>query len=113
MVCTNVLRGTRALRSLDLSRHSGFVIPSSFVLRASSFFHCTDQEQEHGQEQDYELSKSPQAFDTNASTTMSDCDECGGKMGWIEIAGAATSGTVSPVHHWFAHFRQRHVDAND
>src|SRR4029077_3797754 len=65
------------------------------------------------QKQDYELSKSPQAFDTNASTTMRDSDECGGKMGWIELARAATSGTVSPVHQRFAHFRQRHVDAND
>jgi len=44
---------------------------------------------------------------------MSVCAERAGKMGWIEIAGAATSGTLSPVHHWFAHFRQRHVDAND
>ena len=44
---------------------------------------------------------------------MSDCDECAGKMGWIEVAGAITSGTVSSVHHRFAHFRQWHVDAND
>ena len=44
---------------------------------------------------------------------MSDCDERAGKMGWIQVAGAFTSGTVSPVHHRFAHFRQRHVDADD
>src|SRR5262245_49163918 len=54
-----------------------------------------------------------QAFDTNASTTMSECDECAGKMGWIEVAGTVTSGTVSSVHHRFAYFRQWHVDAND
>ncbi len=36
-----------------------------------------------------------------------------GKMGWIEVAGAFTSGTVSPVHHRFAHFRQWHLDADD
>ena len=34
-------------------------------------------------------------------------------MGWIEVAGAFTSGTVSPVHHRFAHFRQWHMDADD
>jgi Bacterial protein of unknown function (DUF894). len=35
-------------------------------------------------------------------------DERAGKMGWIEVAGAFTSGAVSPVHHRFAHFRQWH-----
>ena len=54
-----------------------------------------------------------EAFDTNASTTVSDCDERAGKMGWIEVAGAFAPGAVSPVHHRFAHFRQRHMDAND
>src|SRR4030095_12388893 len=44
---------------------------------------------------------------------MSVCDERAGKMGWIEVAGAVTSGTVSPLHPRFAHFRQWHVDAND
>ena len=34
-------------------------------------------------------------------------------MGWIEVARAFASGTVSPVHHRFAHFRQRHLDADD
>ena len=44
---------------------------------------------------------------------MSVCDEAAGKMGRIEVAGAATSGTVSPIHYRFAHFRQWHVDADD
>ena len=35
------------------------------------------------------------------------------KIGWIEVAGSFAAGTVSPVHHRFAHFRQGRVDAND
>src|SRR6516162_6459994 len=53
------------------------------------------------------------AFDTNASTTMSDCDERAGKAGWIEVAGAFAARAVSAVYHRFAHFRQWHMDAND
>lgn len=53
------------------------------------------------------------AFDTNGPTTMSVCDECAGKMGWFEVTGSFAPGTISPVHHRFAHFRQWHVDAND
>src|SRR5215831_8207740 len=52
-------------------------------------------------------------FDTNASTTMSVCDERAGKGGWIEVAGTFAAGAVSAVYHRFAHFRQWHVDAND
>src|SRR5262245_6854093 len=44
---------------------------------------------------------------------MSVCDEGAGKMGWIKVTGAFASGTVSAVHHRFAHFRQWHVDADD
>lgn len=44
---------------------------------------------------------------------MSVCDEASGKMGGIEVAGAAKSGTVSSIHYRFAHFRQWHVDADD
>ena len=44
---------------------------------------------------------------------MSVCDECTGKMGWIEIPSIIRSGTFSTLHHRFAHFRQWHVDAND
>src|SRR5205809_2411446 len=44
---------------------------------------------------------------------MSDCDEYAGKIGWIEVARASAPGTVSPLYHRFAHFRQRHLDAND
>src|SRR5215813_6731766 len=53
------------------------------------------------------------AFDTNASTTMSVCDERAGKAGWIEVAGTLAAGAVSALYHRFAHFRQWHVDAND
>lgn len=44
---------------------------------------------------------------------MSVCDEAAGKIGWIEVAGAAASGTISPIHYRFAHFRQWHLDADD
>src|ERR1044071_9489710 len=44
---------------------------------------------------------------------MSVCNECAGKMGWIEVTGTFTSGTVSAVHHRFARFRQWHMDADD
>ena len=44
---------------------------------------------------------------------MSVCDERAGKMGWIEVTGAFTSGTIPAVHNRFAHFRQWHMDAND
>src|SRR5206468_6391320 len=53
------------------------------------------------------------AFDTHASTTMSDCDERAGKIRWIKVAGAFASRTVSAVHHRLAYFRQWYVDAND
>src|ERR1051325_11782541 len=53
------------------------------------------------------------AFDTNASTTMSVCDERAGKTGGLEVAGTFAAGAVSTIHHWFAHFRQWHLDADD
>ena len=45
--------------------------------------------------------------------SMSVCDEWTGKTCWIEVAGTFATGTVSPVYHRFAHFRQWHVDADD
>src|SRR4030095_10804975 len=54
-----------------------------------------------------------QAFDTNASTTMSVCDGRERKMDWTESPIAFAARGVSPLHRRFANFRQRNVDAND
>ncbi len=35
------------------------------------------------------------------------------KWAGIEVAGTVAPGAVSSVHHRFAYFRQRHMDAND
>src|SRR5881392_1546599 len=54
-----------------------------------------------------------EAFDTNAATTMSVCDERQRKVDWIEVARALTPASFPPLYYWLAHFRQWHLDAND
>src|SRR6266496_3248977 len=56
---------------------------------------------------------SPGAFDTYAPTTMSVCDGRERKRDWTKSVGAFAAGPVSSLHPRFAHFRQRHLDAND
>src|SRR5207249_9934060 len=55
----------------------------------------------------------PGAFDTNASTTMSVCDGGDRERDRTKSVGAFAAGSVSSLHHRLAHFRQRHLDAND
>src|SRR6266496_1184428 len=77
------------------------------VIRASSLFNAATMSTSKNK------NKSAQAFDTNASTTMSVCDGREGKMDRIQIAGAFTSRAVPPLHHWLAYFGQRYLDADD
>src|SRR4029453_1027937 len=54
-----------------------------------------------------------QAFDTNASPTMSLCDEHGRKMDWTQSAGAFAAGCLPTLYRRLGDFRHWHVDASN
>src|SRR5438132_14317809 len=54
-----------------------------------------------------------QAFDTNASTTVSVCDEHGGKIGHSARIARPATGAVSPLYHRQCTLRHRDMDGVD